>query len=118
MRLENVSPDDIKPGGWETNTNPQPDLTTAEALYEHIQGGAIDAFDSTGWDVVHCRVMRQLLDRAAGHHKNGVLLIGEPFDASDFHRLLCKHPFALPTWKSKREGTTETLPSIPGLTWI
>jgi hypothetical protein len=110
MILENVNPDDIQPGGWETtNTTPQPELTTSEALYENIQGGAIDAFDSEGWDVAHCRVMRQLLGRAAGYHKNGVLFIGEPFDASDFHRLLCNHPFALPTWK--------TFPPIPGLTW-
>lgn len=107
MILENINPEDMKPSGWVINTTPQPELTASEAQYEHIQGGAIDAFDKDGWDVVHCRVMRQVLERASGHHKNGVLFIGEPFDLSDFCSLLCKHPFALPTWKK----------TIPGLTW-
>jgi hypothetical protein len=115
--LIDVNLDDMQPRSWVTNTVPQPELTASEALYEHIQGGAIDAFDREGWDVVRCRVMRQLRDRASGFHKNGVLFIGEPFDASDFHSLLCKHPFALPEWKSKLEGHTETFPPIPGLTW-
>lgn len=105
--LIDVKPDDMKPGGWVTNTTPEPELTTSEAVHEHIQGGAIDAFDRDGWDVVYCRVLRQLLERAAGHHKKGVLIVGEPFDTSDFVERLCKHPFVLPEWK--------TAAGIPGL---
>jgi hypothetical protein len=120
MTLIEVNSDDIKPrpSSWTPHDTPQPEVTETESRFEHIQGGAIDAFDREGWDVVHCRVMRQLLDRKAGYHKNGVLFIGEPYDVSGFHERLCKHPFALPEWKSRMEGLKETLPTIPGLMWI
>src|SRR5580704_13615281 len=104
--LIDVNPDDIQPSGWVTNTTPQLELTPSETPFEHIQGGAIDAFDRDGWDVVYCRVLRQLLDRAAGHHKNGVMVVGEPNETSDFVERLSDHPFFLPAWKT---GT------IPGL---
>src|SRR5579859_3169822 len=104
--LIDVNPDDMRPGGWVTNKTPQPELTEPESRFENIQGGAIDAFDHDGWNVVCCRVLRQLLDRAAGFHKNCVLVIGEPNETSDFVERLFKHPFALPEWKTA---------SIPGL---
>jgi hypothetical protein len=90
-----------------STNNQQHELTEQESWFEGIQGGAIDAFDGDGWGVVHCRVMRQLLDRQAGYHKNGVLFVGEPYAAFDFCDRLLKHPFALSDCKN-----------LPGLMWI
>jgi len=70
----------------------QPELTEQESWYEHIQGGAIDAFDKIGYDVVECRLIRQLFDRKAGYHKNIILLVGMPFDVEDFVDLLRQNP--------------------------
>jgi RecA-family ATPase len=105
----------------------QPELTEQESLYEDIQGGAIDAFDAIGWDVVEKRVIRQLFDRKAGYTKDCILLIGMPVDVSRAHSRLCKNPLmsCLPEFQPKwiRNETIlpgapeEILPEIPGLLW-
>lgn len=109
----------------------KPELTEQESRYENIQGGAMDAFDAVGWDVVEKRVIRQLFDRNAGYTKDCILLIGMPVDINHFHSRLCKNPLmsCLPEFQPKwlapndpqrinKEGMPEELlPEIPGLLW-
>jgi hypothetical protein len=103
-----------------TEQHIQPELTQEESYYEAIQGGAIDAFDKIGYDVVEKRVIRQLLDRKAGYTKDSILLIGMPVDVSEAHARLCKNPLmsCLPECQNKWiSPNEEVIPEIPGLLW-